>query len=80
MTTLKVPLPESLHEELKAWAARENVSVEKLAADAVAEKVSALTQLAYLRERASRGSRKKFLSVLAKVPDVPPAPPDSPAR
>jgi CRISPR/Cas system CSM-associated protein Csm2 small subunit len=80
MTTLEIPLPESLHNELKAWAARENVSIEQLAASAVAEKVSALTQLAYLRQRASRGSREKFLEVLAKVPDVPPASPDTPAR
>jgi hypothetical protein len=80
MTTLEVPLPESLHEELKAWAARENVSIEQLAATAVAEKLSALSQLAYLRQRASRGNREKFLAVLAKVPDVPPVPPDTSAR
>ena len=78
MTTLEVPLPESLHEELKAWAARENVSIEQLAAAAVAEKISALTQLSYLRDRAARGNRDKFLEVLRKVPDVPPVPPDPP--
>ncbi len=80
MTTLEVPLPEPLHEELKAWAAKENVSMEQLAATAVAEKVSALAQLALLRERAARGDRDKFLAVLSKVPDVPPLAPDSPVR
>ncbi len=80
MTTLEVPLPDTLHDELKAWAARENLSIEQLAAAAVAEKVSALAQLAYLRERAARGDRQKFLEVLAKVPDVTPLPPDTPYR
>jgi hypothetical protein len=80
MTTLEVPLPERLHEELKAWAAKENVSMEQLAATAVAEKLSALAQLALLRERAARGDRDKFLAVLSKVPDVPPLAPDSPVR
>ena len=77
MTTLEVPVPEELRAELQAWAAKENVSVEQLAAVALAEKVSALSKLAYLRERAARGSREKFLAVLAKVPNVPPVLPDT---
>ncbi|HEY2414354.1 MAG TPA: hypothetical protein VGI40_19065 [Pirellulaceae bacterium] len=77
MTTLQIPLPEALHEELKTWATRENISVEQLAAAAVADKISALAQLAYLQDRASRADRNKYLAVLAKVPDVPPIPPDT---
>jgi hypothetical protein len=80
MTTLHIPVTETIHEELKAWAARENLSVEQLAAAAVADKISALAQLAYFRERASRADRTEYLTVLAKVPDVPPVPPDTAAR
>ena len=75
---LEVSLPETLHAELREWAARENVSIEQLATAALAEKVSTLEQLAYLRERAARGNRERFLEVLQKVPDVPPVPPDEP--
>jgi hypothetical protein len=80
MTMLQIPLPEALHEELKAWATRENISVEQLAAAAVADKLSALGQLAHLQDRASRADRSEFLAVLAKVPNVPPVPPDTAAR
>jgi hypothetical protein len=37
-------------------------------ATAVAEKLAALTTVAYLEERASRGDRASFERVLAKVP------------
>ncbi len=80
MPKLQISLPDTIHDELKAWAARENVSVEELAAAAVADKISALAQLAYLREHASRADRNAYLSVLANVPDVPPVPPDTVAR
>ena len=78
MTVLQIPLPEQLHEQLRAWAEKEKVSIEQLATAAVAEKLSALEQLAYFRERAGRGDRKKFLDAMNRVPDVPPIPPDEP--
>jgi hypothetical protein len=80
MITLQIPLSETVHEELKAWATRENLTVEQLAAAAVADKISALAQIAYLRERASRANRDDYLAVLAKVPDVPPVAPDTASR
>lgn len=39
---------------------------------AVAEKMSALVPVEYLKEHAKRGSRQKFEAVLANVPDVEP--------
>lgn len=78
MTILTLPLSETLHDELKSWAERENVSVEELATSALEEKLSSLQQLAYFQERAKRGSREKFLAALSKVPDVPPVSPDEP--
>jgi len=80
MTMLQIPLSEALHDELKLWATREHVSMEQLAAAAVADKVSALSQLAYLRDRSAGASREAYLAVLAKVPEVPPVPPDTAAR
>ena len=37
---------------------------------AVAEKMSSLATVEYLKERARRGSRQKFEAVLASVPDL----------
>jgi hypothetical protein len=76
MTTLQVELPDALLAELRDLAARENVSVDQFAADALAEKVAMASQLKYLAERGARGSREKFLRVMSKVPHVPPIPPD----
>lgn len=78
MTTLHVQLTDSLLAELRDLAARENVSVDQFAADALAEKVAMASQLNYLAERGARGSREKFLRVMSKVPHVPPIPPDQP--
>ena len=78
MTMLQISLPDPLHDELKTWAQRENVSVEQLATAAVADKISALEQLAHFRDRAARADRSKFVGVLEKVPDAPPIPPDTP--
>jgi hypothetical protein len=71
MSTLGLRLPESLHKQLKAVADREGVSINQFIATAVAEKLSALTTVAYLEERAARSDRAGFDRVLAKVPDVP---------
>lgn len=73
MSTLSLRLPASLHRHLRMLAEREGVSINQLISAAVGEKVAALDTLAYLQERAKRGSRKAFEAVLAKVPDVEPA-------
>ena len=72
MTTLSVRLPESLHHRLKNLADQEGISMNQFITLAVAEKMSALMTVDYLKERAQRGSRRKFEAVLAKVPDVEP--------
>ena len=72
MSTVNVALPESLHKEAVALAARENISFDQLVATALAEKMSALMTESYLAERAKRGSREKFERVLAKVRNVEP--------
>ena len=76
MSTLSLRLPKSLHERARVLAEQEGVSINQLIATALAEKVSALDTLGYLRERAARGSRKAFLDALGEVPDVQPIPGD----
>jgi predicted transcriptional regulator len=73
MSTVSLRLPDSLHNKLRELAQEENISINQLITLAVAEKLSALKTEEYLKERAKRGSRKKFDRVLAKVPDTEPA-------
>jgi hypothetical protein len=72
MSTIRLRLPDSLHEEVRKLAARENVSINQLATLAIAEKVAALETAAYLLRRASRADKKKFQRAMAKVSDERP--------
>lgn len=67
MGTFILRLSESLHQQAKMLAQQEGVSVNQLIATALAEKVSALHTVAYLEERAKRGSRQAFDRALNKV-------------
>jgi len=69
---MSLRLPESLHERARELAKREGVSINQLIATALAEKISALDTVAYLEERASRGSREEFLKALDATPSRPP--------
>ncbi len=72
MSTLSIRLPDSLHKRIKQMAAAEGISMNQFITLAIAEKMSALGTVEYLKERAKRGSRQKFEAVLANVPDVEP--------
>ena len=72
MADLKIQIPNSLYESLKGLACKDGISVDQFIATAVAEKISALTTESYLKERAKRGSRKKYDAVLANVPSMEP--------
>ena len=76
MSTMSLRLPESLHERARELAKREGISINQLIATALAEKISALDTVAYLEERATRGSREAFLEILSRVPSGPPVPGD----
>ena len=72
MSTLSIRLPDSLHRMAKNIAAEDHVSMNQFIASVVAEKVSALTNETYLKERAQRASAVKFKAALAAVPDSEP--------
>ncbi len=67
MSMVSVGVPEFLHKQLQEIALREGVSVNQLAATAIAEKLSALTTTHVLEHRAARGDRGRFEQALAKV-------------
>ena len=58
MSTLSLRIPASLHQELRALARREGVSINQIVSSAVGEKVASLKTLDYLRERARSEERR----------------------
>lgn len=76
MSTISLRLPESLHKRVRELARTEEISINQFVTTALAEKMSALMTLDYLKERAGRGSQAKFARVLAKVKDRKPVPGD----
>lgn len=71
-TVTEISIPDSLLKQIKELTEREGITVEQFINSAAAEKASAWMTLDYLRERAKRGSREKFLEIMEKVPDVEP--------
>ena len=67
-----IQIPESLLKQVQALAEKEGITVEQFVSSAIAEKASAWMTVDYLKERAARGSREKFLQALSQVPDVEP--------
>ncbi len=76
MSTLSLRLPDSLHNQIRALAKKEGVSINQLLASAAAQKVAALLTEEYLEERAKRARGERFRAVLAKVPQESPVPED----
>lgn len=68
MTRVTFRLPDSIHERAKLLAKRDGISLDQLLTSAVAEKVSVLEGIDYLKARAARGSREAFGKILAKMP------------
>ena len=72
MSAISLRLPDSLHKAARELARKDNISINQLITLALAEKLSALGAEDYIRARASRASRKKFLAALDKVPHAEP--------
>ncbi len=72
MSSISLRLSESLHKRVRELAQKEGISINQLINTALAEKISALMTVEYLRERAERGSRNEFEKALSKVKDIEP--------
>jgi len=78
MSTISIRLPNSIHEQVRRLAEREDISINQFITVALAEKLSALMTEDYLRERAAQSSRAAFEAAMAKAPDADPAEHDRP--
>ena len=72
MSTLSLRLPASLHQQVKALARQDGISMNQFIASAVAEKMAALVTEEHLRGRVQNASESNFLTALSKVPSVEP--------
>lgn len=72
MSTISVHLPHSLERKVQEVAQQDGISLDQFIATAIAEKLSALMTVDYLRQRAERSSQKAFEQALSEIPDVEP--------
>jgi hypothetical protein len=72
MSTLSVRLPDSIHREVRVLAKEDGVSINQFISLALAEKVSSLRTVDYLKRRAAHGSASDLLAMLDSAPDVEP--------
>jgi hypothetical protein len=71
--TLNVTLSDAVYRQIAELAERQQVSVERVVAAALAEQLSGWSRV---EQMAGRGSRERFLAALDKVPAADPAPED----
>ena len=72
MSTLSLRIPESLHKQVKNIAATEKVSINQFITLALAEKISALATEDFIKKRAKRANKEKFLRALEEIPNIEP--------
>jgi hypothetical protein len=73
MSEIRLKLPVSLLRKIKDSADRNQISINRTIANALAEYFTALETEEYFNRRKSRGSRAIYLQVLRKVPNRSPA-------
>ncbi|UTC74034.1 hypothetical protein E4O03_07160 [Treponema sp. OMZ 792] len=72
MSTLSIRIPDSYHMMVKEVSKTDNISINQFITAAIGEKLTALQTENYVKERAKKGSKEKFLAVLNKAPDIEP--------
>lgn len=72
MSTMSVRMSNSLHQRLREFAQKDDVSINQFITSAITEKLAVLSTLEYMEARAKKGSRAKFEAALKQVPDVEP--------
>ena len=68
---LTIRLPSSVHRKVKELALREEISLNRFIASAVAEKMASVLTLDYLNDEAAQGRRADFEQFLSMVSEVP---------
>lgn len=72
MTTISIPIPDSILGGIRDLAQKDGYSLESFVASAAAEKFAAVRGVDYLKERAQQADVAEFDRLLAMVPKVEP--------
>lgn len=76
MSTIQLDLPESVLDEARRLASKDNIPLDYYVALVVTRHIAESQGIEYLRQRGKGASRERFLEILRKAPDVPPLPGD----
>ena len=72
MATLSVRFPNSVHDAVRDFSKKDNISINQFVVSAVIEKLTALETENYLEQKAASGNSESFHRVLGKVPHILP--------
>lgn len=72
MTTVSIPIPDSVLQGIQELAAKDGYTIESFMASAAAEKLSVFQGVEYLKKRAARADLADFGRLLDRAPDVEP--------
>ncbi|MGV3663203.1 MAG: toxin-antitoxin system HicB family antitoxin [Prosthecobacter sp.] len=72
MTTVSIPIPDSILHGIQELAAKDGYTLESFMASAAAEKLSVFQGVDYLKKRAAKADLADFDRLLERVPDVEP--------
>jgi len=72
MTTVSIPIPDSVASGIRDLAQKEGYSLESFVAAAAAEKLAVVHSVDYLKQRAAQADLGEFDRLLSLVPDVEP--------
>ena len=77
MSTIQLSLPESVLDEARKLASKDNIPLDYYVALVLTRHIASLQGIEYLQQRAKGApSRERFLEILRNAPDVPPIPGD----
>lgn len=72
MTTVSIPLPDSVLQGIQELATKDGYTLESFMASAAAEKLSVFQGVEYLKKRAAKADLADFKRLLDRAPDVEP--------
>lgn len=72
MATLSIRIPESLHNGVKEFSKKDQISINQFIASAITEKIAAFETQDYLISRARQGEEVDINELLDKAPDIKP--------
>jgi len=72
MSNIQLHLPESVLDEARRLASKDNISLDYYVALVLTRHLALIDGIEYMKQRSRDASRERFLNILDKAPDVAP--------